>query len=225
MDKSSSRDEKPTDQPRFNQEQYDRLKRCSDKKDLTEWNEWRNNNPTQDVLLEGADLKECWLRCVLLNTKGSSHFSGEVHLEGAILTRAHLIEANFECSHMESAQLYAADLTRSRFWLAHLEEAFLNDSCLEDAQFNSSYLKGAILYHAHVKGARFSSAIVDSGTSFWGLKVNRHNGNRKGTNFTGVSEDEKIRIRLGRTARIVSRTLVATYLDLLASTGRSDWPL
>ena len=101
-------------------------------------------------------------------------------------SHAHLTDANFECSRMESAQLYAADLTRGRFWLAHLEEAFLNDSCLEEAQLNSSYLKSAILYHAHVKGARFSSAIIDSGTSFWGLKVNRHNSNRKGTDFTGV---------------------------------------
>ena len=196
MNESNLGTDKLKDQRRFSQQQYDMLKRCSEKKDMTEWNEWRNNNPAQDVLLEGADLKDCWLRGVLLNTKGSSHFSGEVHLEGAILTRAHLIDANFECSRMESAQLYAADLTRSRFWLAHLEEAFLNDSCLEEAQLNSSYLKGAIFYHACVKSVKFSSAIVDSGTSLWGLKVNRQNGNRKGTNFTGVGL-ENVRIDPG----------------------------
>ena len=196
MNESNLRTDKLKDQRRFSQEQYDMLKCCSDKKDMTEWNEWRNHNPAQDVLLEGADLKDCWLRGVLLNTKGSSHFSGEVHLEGAILTRAHLIDANFECSRMESAQLYAADLTRGRFWLAHLEKAFLNDSCLEEAQLNSAYLKGAILYHARVKGARFSAAIIDSGTSLWGLKVNRQNGNRKGTNFTGVGL-ENVRIDPG----------------------------
>ena len=28
---------------RFSQEQYDMLKRCSEKKDMTEWNEWRGN--------------------------------------------------------------------------------------------------------------------------------------------------------------------------------------
>ena len=196
MNESNLGTDKLKDQRRFSRQQYDMLKRCSEKKDMTEWNEWRNLNPAQDVLLEEADLKECWLKGVLLNTKGSSHFSGEVHLEGAIFTRAHLIEANFECSHMESAQLYAADLTRSRFWLAHLEEAFLNDSCLEEAQLNSSYLKGAIFYHACVKGARFSAAIVDSGTSLWGLKVNRQNGNHKGTNFTGVGL-ENVRIDPG----------------------------
>jgi len=82
--------DKLKDQDRFSRQQYDMLKRCSEKKDMTEWNQWRNNNPVQDVFLEGADLKKCWLSGVLLNTKGSSHFTGEVHLEGAILTRAHV---------------------------------------------------------------------------------------------------------------------------------------
>jgi len=186
MNEHNSQAEKPKDQPRFSRQQYDMLKRCSEKKDMTEWNQWRKQNPAQDVLLEEANLKDCWLRGVLLNTKGSSNFTGEVHLEGAILTRAQLRDANFECSHMESAQLYAADLTSGRFWLAHLEGAFFNGACLEEAQLNSSYLKSAIFYRARVKGAKFTSAIVDSGTSFWGLKVNRHHENCKGTNFTGV---------------------------------------
>jgi len=119
MNEPNSKSEKPEKKRRYDPEllkkglrcdldQYEMLKRCSGKKDMTEWNQWRNHYPAQDVLLEGIDLKDCWLRGVLLNTKGSSHFSGEVHLEGAILTRAHLREANFECSHMESAQLYAA---------------------------------------------------------------------------------------------------------------------
>ncbi len=193
MHKSDSQTE---DRQRFSRQQYDMLKRCSEKKDVTEWNEWRNHNPAQDVLLEGADLKDCWLRGVLLNTKGSSRFSGEVHLERAILTRAHLRDANFERSRLDSAQLYAADLTRGKFWLAHLEGAFLSIACLEEAQLNSSYLKGAIFYHARVKGARFSAAIVDSGTSFWELKINRHNKNCKGTNFIGVGL-ENVRIDPG----------------------------
>jgi hypothetical protein len=29
----------------FSQEQYDMLLRCSEKKDMTEWNEWREANP------------------------------------------------------------------------------------------------------------------------------------------------------------------------------------
>ncbi|MBA7591004.1 hypothetical protein ES708_33149 [subsurface metagenome] len=41
---------------RFSQEQCDMLKRCSEKEDITEWNEWRVNNPEKDVLLERANL-------------------------------------------------------------------------------------------------------------------------------------------------------------------------
>jgi hypothetical protein len=43
------------EQPRrFNQQQYDLLKKCSDKKDMTEWNEWRKKNPNEVVWLQGA---------------------------------------------------------------------------------------------------------------------------------------------------------------------------
>ena len=56
MTEQDLKSEKPKDR-RFSRQQYDMLKRCSDKKDMTEWNEWRNLNPAQDVLLEGADLK------------------------------------------------------------------------------------------------------------------------------------------------------------------------
>lgn len=30
---------------RFNQEQYDMLKRCSEKRDMKEWNKWREEHP------------------------------------------------------------------------------------------------------------------------------------------------------------------------------------
>ena len=39
----------------FNESQYEILIRCSDKGDLTEWNEWRENNQTVSILLEGAN--------------------------------------------------------------------------------------------------------------------------------------------------------------------------
>ena len=56
MTEPNAQNEKPKDERRFSQEQYDMLKRCSDKKDLTEWNEWRKQNPNEDVLLCSADL-------------------------------------------------------------------------------------------------------------------------------------------------------------------------
>jgi hypothetical protein len=56
MNESNLITDKLKDQRRFSQQQYDMLKRCSEKKDMTEWNQWRNHNPAQDILLEGADL-------------------------------------------------------------------------------------------------------------------------------------------------------------------------
>jgi hypothetical protein len=42
-------------QRRFSQEQYEMLKRCSDKEDMSEWNEWRAKNRDRDVELESAN--------------------------------------------------------------------------------------------------------------------------------------------------------------------------
>jgi hypothetical protein len=57
------------EQPRrFNQAQYDLLKRCSEKKDMTEWDDWRNENLSEsiesyiEIELEGANLTNEYLR-------------------------------------------------------------------------------------------------------------------------------------------------------------------
>ena len=41
---------------KFSQEQYDLLKRCSEKKDMTEWNEWRKKNSHEEIFLQNANL-------------------------------------------------------------------------------------------------------------------------------------------------------------------------
>jgi hypothetical protein len=38
-------------------EAYRMLKRCSDAKDMTEWNEWRKENPQEEIYLQGACLR------------------------------------------------------------------------------------------------------------------------------------------------------------------------
>jgi len=40
----------------FDEEQYQRLKRCSEKRDIADWNEWYKKNEGTLILLEGADL-------------------------------------------------------------------------------------------------------------------------------------------------------------------------
>jgi len=63
----------------FNQEQYDMLICCSDKKDISKWNEWREKHPDEEILLENADLENAKL--------------DYAHLEGAKLRGAHLENA------------------------------------------------------------------------------------------------------------------------------------
>ncbi|MHC4642679.1 MAG: hypothetical protein ACYS32_13620 [Planctomycetota bacterium] len=64
--------QQPEGQRKFNQQQYDMLKRCSDKKDMTEWNQYRYEKPEKKVLLAGVD------------------FSG-AHLENAAVSHANAL--------------------------------------------------------------------------------------------------------------------------------------
>lgn len=95
--------------PRFNQDQYDMLIRCSDKKDITEWNEWRNAHPIEEIFLEGA------------------HFIN-AHLEGVFFINAHLEGAFFSIVHLEGANFSGAHLENAYFIAAHLEDAIFNKS-------------------------------------------------------------------------------------------------
>jgi len=59
MTDPNSQTEKPKENRRFNEKQYEMLKRCSENKDMTEWIEWRERHPNEDILLEGANLDFC----------------------------------------------------------------------------------------------------------------------------------------------------------------------
>ncbi len=69
-------------------DQYDMLKRCSDKKDMTEWNQWRKKHEKEDALLEGAYLTEAYLKGANLGTfqliddETKAPLLGEVYLKG-----------------------------------------------------------------------------------------------------------------------------------------------
>ena len=178
---------------RFSQEQYNMLKRCSEKMDMTEWNEWRKKNPQQEIWLEGK------------------HFVGEFYLKGADLHGAHLknatfIKANMQGSDLRLAILQGADMYGARleetnfdhaelsntlFSTAYLNGALVNSAVLENAGFggahlnntNFSYsvLKGAYFDETFLQEAVFEQAVVDGVTSFWNCKVDRK------TDFRGVA--------------------------------------
>ena len=98
-DESKSKQEKPKQERRFSQRQYDMLLRCSEKEDMTEWNEWRKKNLKEAVLLEYAPLSGRYLKGVSLSQVGvaritpekfTSFISGEVYLSGAEMRDANL---------------------------------------------------------------------------------------------------------------------------------------
>ena len=154
MDESESKKENHQKERRFDPEllkkglrcdldQYEMLKRCSDKKDVTEWNDWRIQNPTKDVFLEGSNLQHAYLKGALLNTSLNSGFSGDVHLGYAKLHGADLSDADVSSADLQSAKLIGAHLDR------------------------------VDMRYARIKGADFSRAVVDGGTLIWRCEVDR----------------------------------------------------
>lgn len=157
MTEQNSKPEKPKAQRRYNQEQYEILNICSAEMDMSVWNQWRKDNPTKKVLLEGAAL---W-----------HHYLKGANLEGANLQRADLRGANLEGANLQNVLL----------WEAQLQEANLREAYLQGAKLMRSRLQGAEFGGARLQGADFSRAIVDGETLIWRCKVDRK------TKFEGVA--------------------------------------
>ncbi len=85
---SQSQDE----QAEFNQEQYDILKRCSENKEITEWNSYRVEHPKVRIHLKNADLEGADLRGADL--RGADLRGAD--LKGAKLRGAYLRDAIYE---------------------------------------------------------------------------------------------------------------------------------
>ena len=111
--------------PRCDEAQLAMLRRRSEAKDITEWNDWREANPRVEIWLQGADLRNAYLRMALLDN---------VHLEGADFGQADLEGATFERAHLEGAAFRGATLKRAKFQNAHLDGGDLREAHLEDAR-------------------------------------------------------------------------------------------
>lgn len=164
---------------RFNQKQYEFLRQCSEKGEegIKEWNRWREEHPCEDILLEGANLRGCWLSGIdwaplspspIPLTEGKK--VSFVYLSGAQLQGARLVGANCRLVHFEAASLHRAHLKSANLRYAHLEHSSLSET----------WLHGTYLDMAHLEGASFAQAMVDGGTSLWRCHVSRE------TDFSGV---------------------------------------
>ena len=138
----------------FDESQYEILIGCSDKGDLTQWNEWRENNQKVSILLEGAN------------------FIG-ANLAGADLWKANLAGANLRNVNLAGADLGEANLTSTELWNANLKGAELISADLTDADLRNVNLAGADLWKANLKGAKLIAAKVDRQTFIWGCDFDK----------------------------------------------------
>jgi uncharacterized protein YjbI with pentapeptide repeats len=144
----------------FDESQYEILIKCSGKGDLTQWNEWRENNQKVSILLEGAN------------------FIG-ANLASADLWEANLAGANLRNANLESADLGKANLKNTDLGNANLKGTELISANLAGADLRNVNLAGADLWKANLKGSKLIAAIVDRQTFIWGCDFDKQ------TVFTG----------------------------------------
>ncbi len=138
------------DTNRFNREQYDILKRCSQQKNINEWNSYRADHPEIRIHLQNADLRKAAL-------EGAK-------LSGADLEGARLEGANLFAADLKKADLRGANLEKANLWGATLCEADLEGASLVSANLENADLRGADIEKANLWGANLEGAIVETAT-------------------------------------------------------------
>ena len=180
---------------KYDEDHYKRLMACSDKRDMTEWNEFAKNlmGKRERILLEGAHLMKTHLEGAHLmgaHLEGA-HLMG-AHLEGACLGGAHLEGARLMGANLEGAFLMGANLKGARLRKVHLKGAHLGKIHLEGAHLEGVHLKGAHFIRAHLEGTNFKNAICDGETLIDECSIGGHKnseGEKKLTDFRGVGLD------------------------------------
>ncbi len=149
--KPESQENQPSDEPRLDQEQYDRLIECSKKgpEGIEQWNEWRANNLSEEIWLQGAYLRYAELQGANL---------GFAKLQGADLMAAELQGADLLLAKLQGAKLQQAELQGAKLRMAKLQGADLHHAKLQEAD----------LWSANLQRAKLTGAIVDGTTSFLG---------------------------------------------------------
>ena len=196
MNESNSQDEKSKDERKYNPEllkkglrcdldRLEMLKRCSEIKDSTEWNEWRKKYPDEDILLQGADLYKLYLKGAFLNKAVVTDREGKVYFFDEPLSKQN--EPNIYNKYRNSGNVH---LEKANLRKADLENALFYKTSLNGADLSDANTKGADFWRANIMNATFHTLIVDGSTIFWRCEINHK------TNFHGVGLNN-IRIDLG----------------------------
>lgn len=190
----------PETERRFSQKQYDFLKECSEKGEegIKEWNEWREQNPADDICLDGRDFRSWYLRgvnlmhgrCSYMDERGEIDYSGQVYLreanfhevkaEGACFDSAHLQGTCWPHARLHNATFHSAHLNEARLGVSRLDGCIFSDACLRGAQLTASAIRRAKFSHTDLRACSARTAIVDGETRLWECQLDRE------TDFTGV---------------------------------------
>jgi len=173
MGEENNKNQNENQPKRFNQQQYNLLKKCSDKKDLKEWNQYRVENPYEDIELEEANFEKAYLEGVFLNNTYKVDFEGEVvalhgevYLTNAVFRYADLKNSKLQGANIKKADFMWADFEGAELYEVNLKEAFLAYANLKNTELSESHLEGAELYDTKMKGAKLNSAHLE-GVKFY----------------------------------------------------------
>ncbi len=127
---------------------------------INEWNNWRAENPNEEVNLISADLFQT-------NLSGAD-------LHNADLRRMNLRDVNLSSANLAGAQLYRANmngvnLRNANLSGANLYRVYLGRADLRGANLSNANLQMALLSQTKLEGASFNKAFVH-GISTWNLE-------------------------------------------------------
>jgi len=133
----------------FDESQYEILIKCSGKGDLTQWNEWRENNQKVSILLEGANFIGANLASADLGKANlKSTDLGNANLKGTELISANLAGADLRNVNLEGADLWKANLKGAKLIAAIVDRQTFIWGCDFDKQ---TVFTGKGLYLAKIE--------------------------------------------------------------------------
>jgi hypothetical protein len=203
----------------FNQEQYDRLLKCSQKgpDGIEEWNKWREEKQNELIWLQGAKLRKANLqgadltnvnlqdadlraanlqKAFLWDANLQEAILRYTKLQGVVLENTNLQGAKLQRAKLQGAELMDAKLQGAELVFANLQEAILQTANLEGADFREAYLEGANLREAKLQGAIFLGAAVNGSTNFLDCEIDENTDLRNtGLENTRIESGTKIRLK------------------------------
>jgi hypothetical protein len=135
------------------------------KKGVDVWNQWRKDNPREEIDLQKADFYGASLNGVDLSNANLQ----EVFFERSDLSLSDLRGANLSRGNLMFSSLYNADLTSANLKHAMLFGADLTEADLTECNLVGSILGAATFLHTAVNGAKISGSWV-YGVNVWDLK-------------------------------------------------------